>query len=77
MSTTLNKKDGVLSLLMLTGMPSARVLYTGIEGEDREEMYNSHKVMSRDVGVKKPQDAPEGKSLVGHESCQRQKGRVL
>ena len=57
---------------------SCQALYKGIEGDDWEEMYKSYKEMSRAVGVKKPQEAQkEGKSLVGHESSQRQKGRVL
>ena len=50
-----------------------QALYKGIEGKDWEEMYDSNKMMSKTVGVKKPQEAP---SLVGHERSQRQKGRV-
>ena len=38
-------------------------LYKGIEGEDWEDMYDSYKVMSRAVGVKKPQEAHKGKAL--------------
>ena len=52
-------------------------LYKGIEGNDWEEMYDSYKVMSRAVGVKKPQEAQKATGLVGHESSQGQKGRVL
>ena len=47
-----------------------QALCKGIEGEDWEEMYDSYKVMSRAVGVKKPQEAQKAKA-------QRQKGRVL
>ena len=34
-----------------------QALYKGMEGEDREEMYDSYKVMTRAVGEKKPQKA--------------------
>ena len=34
-----------------------QTLFKGIEGKDWEDMYDSHKVMSRAVGVKKPQKA--------------------
>ena len=61
MSTTLNKKDGVLPGLMLTGV-LFEALYKGIEGEYLEEMYFTYKEISRAVGVKKPQRA---KSLSG------------
>ena len=40
-----------------------QALYKGIEGEDWEEMYDSYKVMSRAVGVKKPQGAKKAKAL--------------
>ena len=40
-----------------------QALYKGIEGEDWEEMYESYKVMSRAVGVKKPQEAQKAKAL--------------
>ena len=39
------------------------VLYKGIEGKDWEDMYDSYLVMSRDVGVKKPQEAQKAKAL--------------
>ena len=45
-----------------------QALYKGIEGEDREEMYECHREMSRAVGAKKPQEAPKSKSFVDHES---------
>ena len=61
MSTTLSRKDGALTWLMLTGMPSARRC----------------KVMSKAMGCKKAAGGSEGKSLVGHKSSQGQKGRVL
>ena len=54
-----------------------QALYNGIEGKAWEEMYDSYKVMSRAVGVKKAAGGSEGKSLVGHESSQGQKGTVL
>ena len=63
MSTTLNKKDGVLPWLMLTRMPSARCLYKGIEGEDWQEMCESYKEMCWAGGVKKPQEAQKAKAL--------------
>ena len=47
----LNRKNGVLPWLMLTGMPFCQALYKGIEGKDWEEMYDSYKVMSKAVGV--------------------------
>ena len=40
-----------------------QALYKGIEGEDWEEMYDSNKVMSRAVGVKKPQEAQKAKAM--------------
>ena len=40
-----------------------QALYEGIEGEDWEEMRDSHKEMSRAVGVKKPQEAQKAKAL--------------
>ena len=54
-----------------------QALYQGVEGEDWEEMYVSYKVTSEAVGVKKPQEAQKAKALVGHQSSQRQEGRVL
>ena len=55
-----------------------QALYKGIEGKDWEEMYDSHKEMSKALGgKKKAAGGPEGKSLVGHKSSQRQEGRVL
>ena len=38
-------------------------LYKGIEGEDSEEVYDSYKIMSIAVGVKKPQEAQKAKAL--------------
>ena len=40
-----------------------QALYKGIEGEDWEDMYDSYKVMSKAVGVKKPQEAQKAKAL--------------
>ena len=41
-----------------------QALYKGMEGEDWEDMYDSYKVMSKAVGVKKkPQEAQEAKAL--------------
>ena len=45
-----------------------QTLYKGIEGKDWEDMYDSHKVMSRSCGCKKAAGGSEGKSPVGHES---------
>ena len=38
-------------------------MYKGIEGEDWEEMYDSCKILSEAVGVKKPQDAQKAKAV--------------
>ena len=38
----------------------------------QEEMYDPHREMSKALVVKKPQEAQKSKSLVGHESSQRQ-----
>ena len=43
---------------MLTG-----TLFQGIEGKDWEEMYESNKIMSRAVGVKKPQEGQKARAL--------------
>ena len=40
-----------------------QALYKGIEGKDWEEMYDSYKVMSRAMGVKKPQEAQKANAL--------------
>ena len=48
-----------------------QALYKGIEGEDWEETYDPG------CGCQEAAGGPEVKSFVGHESCQRQKGRVL
>ena len=40
-----------------------QALYKGIEREDWEEINDSYKVMSRAVGVKKPQEAQKAKAL--------------
>ena len=40
-----------------------QALYKCIEGEDWEDMSDSCKVMSRAVGVKKPQEAQKAKAL--------------
>ena len=40
-----------------------QALYWGIEGKDWEEMCDSYKVMSKAVGVKKPQEAQKEKAL--------------
>ena len=40
-----------------------QALYTGVEGEDWGEMYDSYKEMRRAVGVKKPQEAQKAKAL--------------
>ena len=53
MSTTLTKKDGAF----------CQALYKGIEVKDWEEMYDSNKVMSKAMGVKKPQEAHKAEAL--------------
>ena len=40
-----------------------QALYKGIEGKDWEEMFDSCKVMSKALGVKKPQEAQKAKAL--------------
>ena len=40
-----------------------QVLYKVIEGEDWEEMYDSYKVMSKAVGVRKPHEALKARAL--------------
>ena len=42
---------------------SCKALFKGIEGKDWEDMYESYKVMSKAVGVKKPQEAQKAKAL--------------
>ena len=53
-----------------------QALYKGIEGEDWEDMYDSHKVMSR-CGSEEAAGGSEGKSLMGRKSSQRQKRKSL
>ena len=66
----------VLPWLMLTGYAFCQALKRGIEGKDWEEMCDSYKVMSKAVGVKKPQEAQKAKSLVGHESRQEEQNAI-
>ena len=40
-----------------------QALYKGIEGKDREQMYDSYKEMSKALGVEKPQEARKAKTL--------------
>ena len=54
-----------------------QALYNGIEGEDWEEMYDSYKVMSEAVGVKKPQEARKGRALWAMRAAKDKKERVL
>ena len=54
-----------------------QALYKGIEGKDWEEMYDSYKARSKVLGARKNAGGSEGRSPVGHESSQGQKGRVL
>ena len=44
-----------------------QALYKGIEGEDWEEMYDSYKVLSSAVGVKKPQEVQQAKNHLENE----------
>ena len=62
MSTTLSQKDGP-PLVDADWYAFCQALYKGIEGEDWEEMHDSYKVMSRAVGVRKPQEAQKAKAL--------------
>ena len=59
----IEKGDEALPWLMLTGVLSVRRCVKEIEEEDRGEMYEAHKEMSRAVGVKKPQEAQKAKAL--------------
>ena len=59
MSTTLNLKDRVDA----DWYAFCQALYKGIEGTDWEDMYDSYKVMSKALGVKKPQEAQKTKAL--------------
>ena len=61
---------------MLTGMNFCQAFLKGIEGEDREEMYDSYKVTSRAVGVKEPAGGSEGKSRVGQKAAKDRKEEV-
>ena len=64
MSTTLSRRDGALPLVNDADWHAfCQALYKGIEGKDWEEMYDSCKVMSESVGVKKPQEAQKAKAL--------------
>ena len=63
MSNTLSRKDGGPPLVDADWYAFCQALYKGIEGEDWEEMYDSYKVMSRAVDVKKPQEAQKAKAL--------------
>ena len=77
MSTTLSLKDGGTPLVDADWYAFCQALCKGIEGENWEEMCDSYKAMSKALGVqKKAAGGPEGKSPVGHEGSQGQKGRV-
>ena len=56
-------ENGVLPWLMLTGMPSARRCTKASRAKIGKKMYVSCKVMSKAVGVKKPQEAQKAKAL--------------
>ena len=40
-----------------------QALYKGIEGENRDDMYDTYKAMSKVLGLKKPQEAQKAKAL--------------
>ena len=52
-------------------------MYKGIEGEGWEEMYDSYKVMSRAVGVWKPQEAQKAKALWAMKAAKERKEEFL
>ena len=54
-----------------------QALYKGIEGEGWEEMYDSYKVMSRAVGVWKPQEAQKAKALWAMKAAKKRKEEFL
>ena len=62
-STTLKRKKWSPFLGDADWYAFCQALYKGIEGKDCEEMYDSYKVMSKAVGVKKPQEAQKAKTL--------------
>ena len=65
MPTTLSRKDGALTLVVGDWYAFCQAFCKGFDEEDWEEMYDSYKVMSGAVGVKKPQEAKtERKSFV-------------
>ena len=63
MSTALTRKDGALYWLMPDWYAFCQALYKGIEGKDGEEMYDSYKILSEAVGVKKTQQAQKARAL--------------
>ena len=67
MSTTLNKKDGILPLVDYDWYAFCQSLYGGIEGEDWGEIDEAYKEMSRAVEKKKPQGSPERKRPLENE----------
>ena len=83
MSTTLSRKHGPPPPLPSSPLVDAnwyafcQALYKGIEGEDWEEMYNSHKAMSRAVGVKKPQESQKAKALWAMKAAKDRKEEFL
>ena len=54
-----------------------QALYKGIEGKGWKEMYDSFKVMSKAVGVKKTQEAQKAKALWAMKAAKDSKGRVF
>ena len=61
----------------MTGTPSAKLFFKGIEGEHWGELYDAYKEMSRAVGVKKPQEAQKAKALWKNEGSQGCRRRIL
>ena len=60
MSNTLSRKD---SLVDANWYAFCQALYKGIEGKDWEGMYDPYKVMSKALGVMKPQEAQKAKAM--------------
>ena len=63
MSTTLKPKRWSPSLVDADRYAFHQTLYEGIEGKDWVEMYDFDKIMSKAVGVKKPQEAHKARAL--------------
>ena len=62
---------------MLSGMPSARKSTKASKEKILDEMYDSYKVMSKAMGVKKLQEAQKARALWAMKAAKDRKGRLL